>query len=466
MASNFRRLAADHASLHNCGLPPNYLFPPSSSSFSDDLTQLTVLLTGPQGTPYSQGLWRLHLRISEDYPRSPPKASFRTRIWHPNVEESTGAVCVDTLKRDWEEKLTLRDVLITISCLLIHPNPDSALNSAAGALLQDDYESFARQARLMTSIHAPIPKELKEAVMEAKRRGEDPEHTLREEEDEENKQSFTLTTREKPTISSMIMKKKKSSLLNEPSSKLDSRHKQPEHPDRLELDNAGEHEDRASSSKENNPSLSPSPVISPPPTLSPRKSNSSVLGKRPLAVLAEQSEPDLVLVNDRDDCDDGLSASERNIAANIQQQQPQEIQERRRPTEKGEPVRKSPKLCDLTICKSTSLSANIGIDPGLVQEAEKPELPVFTAARGGSSEYASASDGKERAQMGTIPDKTLPHVQSTSTCPGTRTVDMMSSPVKSKPLISSNITTKSTARKASSGAPKTKPKPRVGLRRL
>jgi ubiquitin-conjugating enzyme E2 S len=66
----------------------------------------------------------------------------------------------------------------TISCLLIHPNPDSALNSAAGALLQEDYEAFAKQARLMTSIHAPIPASLREAVLKAKRRGE--EHGLGE----------------------------------------------------------------------------------------------------------------------------------------------------------------------------------------------------------------------------------------------------------------------------------------------
>jgi ubiquitin-conjugating enzyme E2 S len=63
----------------------------------------------------------------------------------------------------------------TISCLLIHPNPDSALNSAAGALLQDDYDAFAKQARLMTSIHAPIPPSLKDAVLEAKRTGEERE---------------------------------------------------------------------------------------------------------------------------------------------------------------------------------------------------------------------------------------------------------------------------------------------------
>ena len=110
-SSTLRRLASDHSSLHTSPLPPHYLFPPSTG-IPDDLTQLTILLTGPQGTPYSQGLWKLHLKIPEDYPKSPPKAAFKTRIWHPNVEEASGSVCVDTLKRDWESKLTLRDVLI------------------------------------------------------------------------------------------------------------------------------------------------------------------------------------------------------------------------------------------------------------------------------------------------------------------------------------------------------------------
>lgn len=111
-SATLRRLAADHASLHTAELPPHYFFSSVDSREQDDLTQLTILLTGPQGTPYSQGVWKLGLRIPEDYPKSPPKACFRTRIWHPNVEENTGSVCVDTLKKDWEPKLTLRDVLI------------------------------------------------------------------------------------------------------------------------------------------------------------------------------------------------------------------------------------------------------------------------------------------------------------------------------------------------------------------
>ena len=109
-STTLRRLAADHASLHTAGLPPNYLFPPSSEP--DDLTQLNVLLAGPQGTPYANGLWRLQLKIPADYPKNPPKAAFRTRIWHPNVEEKTGSVCVDTLKSGWGEGVTLRDVLV------------------------------------------------------------------------------------------------------------------------------------------------------------------------------------------------------------------------------------------------------------------------------------------------------------------------------------------------------------------
>ncbi|KIW67039.1 hypothetical protein PV04_06316 [Phialophora macrospora] len=172
--ASLRRLAKDHASLQSA-LPPNYLFADveDGSSLPDDLTHFAVLVTGADGTPYANGLWRLSLKIPMDYPKSPPKATFKTRIYHPNIDEKTGAVCLETLKRDWDPKLTLKDILVTISCLLIQPNPDSALNAAAGALIQENYEAFSTQAQLMTRIHAPIPKHMLAAVQEAKRRGED-----------------------------------------------------------------------------------------------------------------------------------------------------------------------------------------------------------------------------------------------------------------------------------------------------
>lgn len=67
-------------------------------------------------------------------------------------------------------------MLVTIYCLLIQPNPDSALNAEAGALIQEGFEVFERRARLMTGINAGIPKTLAEGVREAQMRGQEDEH--------------------------------------------------------------------------------------------------------------------------------------------------------------------------------------------------------------------------------------------------------------------------------------------------
>jgi hypothetical protein len=87
---------------------------------------------------------------------------------------------VETLKRDWDVKLTLRDVLVTICCLLVQPNASSALNAEAGMFLeQGDWSQFERRARMMTRLQAGVPKHLKEAVLDAQRRGEESEELER-----------------------------------------------------------------------------------------------------------------------------------------------------------------------------------------------------------------------------------------------------------------------------------------------
>jgi ubiquitin-conjugating enzyme E2 S len=114
---------------------------------------LDVVLFGSAGTPYAGGQFKVRLQIGPDYPAAPPKGFFLTKIFHPNVSKA-GDICVNTLKKDWSEKLGLKHVLLTIRCLLIQPNPESALNEDAGKLLLEDYEEYAKQARLMTQIHA------------------------------------------------------------------------------------------------------------------------------------------------------------------------------------------------------------------------------------------------------------------------------------------------------------------------
>ncbi|KAK4530951.1 hypothetical protein CCYA_CCYA06G1808 [Cyanidiococcus yangmingshanensis] len=119
----------------------------------DVLTEIHAVISGPEDTPYESGAFRVKLVLSGDYPCQPPKGFFLTKIFHPNISEQ-GEICVNTLKRDWEAHLGIRHVLTVIRCLLIDPNPESALNEEAGRLLLEDYASFAARARIWTEVHA------------------------------------------------------------------------------------------------------------------------------------------------------------------------------------------------------------------------------------------------------------------------------------------------------------------------
>jgi len=156
----------------NENLPPNVIrqlakelknlddSPPEGIKVSvndDDFTTIFADIEGPAGTPYENGVFRMKLLLSRDFPHSPPKGFFLTKIFHPNIATS-GEICVNTLKKDWNPSLGLRHILLVVRCLLIEPFPESALNEQAGKMLLENYEEYARHARLYTGIHALRPK--------------------------------------------------------------------------------------------------------------------------------------------------------------------------------------------------------------------------------------------------------------------------------------------------------------------
>jgi hypothetical protein len=55
----------------------------------------------PAGTPYEGGTFRLRLDLGPDFPAAPPKGTFLTKLFHPNVS-GVGEVCVNVLKKDWK----------------------------------------------------------------------------------------------------------------------------------------------------------------------------------------------------------------------------------------------------------------------------------------------------------------------------------------------------------------------------
>ena len=150
-----QRVAREVMQLHKS--PPDgvRLTMNESSSSSASLGEITAEIIGPEDTPYYGYKFELKLSLPSDFPASPPRGFFLTKIYHPNVEWSNGAICVNTLKRDWKpESITISHVLSVIRCLLIIPFPESSLNDEAGKLFMDSYDEYARRAKLMASVHA------------------------------------------------------------------------------------------------------------------------------------------------------------------------------------------------------------------------------------------------------------------------------------------------------------------------
>lgn len=113
----------------------------SAGVINRDYKHWRACFIGPQGTPYENGLYYVEFKLQDDYPKSRPLARFRTKIWHPNVNDKSGQICVDYIKENWKKDNTMREAILSIFYMLTAPNFDSALNTEA----KKDYEKMARE---------------------------------------------------------------------------------------------------------------------------------------------------------------------------------------------------------------------------------------------------------------------------------------------------------------------------------
>lgn len=98
----------------------------------------TGFLFGPEESPYKDGIFEIRINIPQNYPIGPPKMSFITRIFHPNVNYDTGEICLDVLKTQWTPLWTLESACRAILDLMTYPNPASPLNCDAGKIIKYD----------------------------------------------------------------------------------------------------------------------------------------------------------------------------------------------------------------------------------------------------------------------------------------------------------------------------------------
>eukprot|EP00931_Biecheleriopsis_adriatica_P107466 TRINITY_DN81809_c0_g1_i1.p1 TRINITY_DN81809_c0_g1~~TRINITY_DN81809_c0_g1_i1.p1 ORF type:complete len:165 (+),score=26.16 TRINITY_DN81809_c0_g1_i1:40-495(+) len=121
----------------------------------DTIENWRAVVRGPKDSPYEGGQFELQITCTTQYPISAPQVSFVTKIFHPNVNFSTGELCLDILKTDWSPAWTLQYICRAVIALMLDPNADSPLNCDAGNLIRSgDMRGFKSMARMYTVEHA------------------------------------------------------------------------------------------------------------------------------------------------------------------------------------------------------------------------------------------------------------------------------------------------------------------------
>ncbi len=63
----------------------------------DSTQEFEVLFEGPQDSLYDGGNWTVRVGLPDMYPYKSPSIGFKNRIYHPNIDEASGSVCLDVI---------------------------------------------------------------------------------------------------------------------------------------------------------------------------------------------------------------------------------------------------------------------------------------------------------------------------------------------------------------------------------
>merc|ERR1711915_223390 len=100
--------------------------------------------------PFNKGAFRIDITFPAEYPFKPPKITFKTKIYHPNIDEK-GQVCLPIISTEnWKPATKTDQVIQSLVALVNDPEPDHPLRSDLAEEFTKDKKKFMKNAEEFT----------------------------------------------------------------------------------------------------------------------------------------------------------------------------------------------------------------------------------------------------------------------------------------------------------------------------